>query len=409
MLSHLSIKFFKEATQATSYKETPNDIACKCPICGDSPRKKRLHLYTKDGNLEFVHCFNGGCELSKSQKTIDNFLKEYYPEIYKNFRVQKFNEKLDKNVDLQKIADSLETSQTQQNFANDSQVLANNSLISDNLPNNGNILQSIADPQEQYIRTPKPLNTFNTLNNDLNTFNTLNNDLNSLNTLNTLNAFKNPLNSINLNQNLKFIDIQRFLEPLKDYQIQYLKNRKLENLKDISYNCIANINIDGTIYYIKDFLVIPMYYENKIYGFYSRNIKNPRDFKTYISTQGYKLFNYFNIDNSENVYIFESIFDMYSSGLKNSVACLGARPPLELFKKIKNPVLCLDNDLTGINNSIDLLQKHNNCKSFVPPKDFKYKDINEMLVSENIEKVSKFIQDNIYNGISAITRLKLLR
>lgn len=62
------------------------DIACKCPICGDSrfsKSKKRLHLYKK-GEVINVNCFNGDCPAKNL--TPWNFFKTYAPRVFNQFR-----------------------------------------------------------------------------------------------------------------------------------------------------------------------------------------------------------------------------------------------------------------------------------------------------------------------------------
>lgn len=66
------------------------DIACKCPICGDSRigNKKRLHLYQK-GDVINVNCFNGDCPVVNMAPY--SFFKEYVPRIFQEY--QNFNRK----------------------------------------------------------------------------------------------------------------------------------------------------------------------------------------------------------------------------------------------------------------------------------------------------------------------------
>lgn len=63
------------------------DIACSCPICGDSRQgnKRRLHFYQR-GDVINVNCFNGDCPVVNM--TLYTFLKNYSPRIltsYKDF------------------------------------------------------------------------------------------------------------------------------------------------------------------------------------------------------------------------------------------------------------------------------------------------------------------------------------
>lgn len=69
------------------------DIACKCPVCGDSRTRKnlkRLHLYQK-GDVINVNCFNGDC-LVKNM-TPYRFFEDYNSRVFeqfKNFYKRKF-------------------------------------------------------------------------------------------------------------------------------------------------------------------------------------------------------------------------------------------------------------------------------------------------------------------------------
>lgn len=69
------------------------DIACKCPVCGDSRTRKnlkRLHLYQK-GDVINVNCFNGDC--SVKNMTPYRFFEDYNSRVFeqfKNFYKRKF-------------------------------------------------------------------------------------------------------------------------------------------------------------------------------------------------------------------------------------------------------------------------------------------------------------------------------
>lgn len=69
------------------------DIACKCPVCGDSRTRKnlkRLHLYQK-GDVINVNCFNGDC--SVKNMTPYRFFEYYNSRVFeqfKNFYKRKF-------------------------------------------------------------------------------------------------------------------------------------------------------------------------------------------------------------------------------------------------------------------------------------------------------------------------------
>lgn len=69
------------------------DIACRCPVCGDSRTRKnlkRLHLYQK-GDVINVNCFNGDC--SVKNMTPYRFFEDYNSRVFeqfKNFYKRKF-------------------------------------------------------------------------------------------------------------------------------------------------------------------------------------------------------------------------------------------------------------------------------------------------------------------------------
>ena len=78
MLDRVDIKYFKLAVGSNIGRETDNDISARCPICGDSSKKKnskRLHLYTK-GDITNINCFNGDCQCQN--KTVYSFLRDFF-------------------------------------------------------------------------------------------------------------------------------------------------------------------------------------------------------------------------------------------------------------------------------------------------------------------------------------------
>lgn len=62
------------------------DIACRCPVCGDSRTRKnlkRLHLYQK-GDVINVNCFNGDC--SVKNMTPYRFFQDYSARVFEQFK-----------------------------------------------------------------------------------------------------------------------------------------------------------------------------------------------------------------------------------------------------------------------------------------------------------------------------------
>jgi hypothetical protein len=214
---------------------------------------------------------------------------------------------------------------------------------------------------------------------------------------------------IKTEDNLKIYtqDLSPYMLHLKDSDegIMYLKNRGI-SYRPLSsgkwYYGTQDLKIGDIVYKITNNIIIPLYYKNEMYGFYSRGIKD-KTFITYMDDRniGYKIWNWFNVNLNEPVYIFEGIFDAISSNKSNVIALLGAKLPEDRLKEMKEPVFCLDNDKTGILNMIEYSKKY---KVFVQPKHLKEKDSNELML--NGHNVGDIIDNNIYQGISAITRLK---
>lgn len=85
------------------------DIACRCPVCGDSRTRKnlkRLHLYQK-GDVINVNCFNGDC--SVKNMTPYRFFQDYNSRVFeqfKNFYKRKFFDR----VQVERAAKELKSS-----------------------------------------------------------------------------------------------------------------------------------------------------------------------------------------------------------------------------------------------------------------------------------------------------------
>lgn len=192
-----------------------------------------------------------------------------------------------------------------------------------------------------------------------------------------------------------------------DEAIAYLNKRGFDYFNS-SYEWYfgkQDLQIGDKLYKLNNAIIIPLYYEKEMYGFYSRNIYN-KEFFTYMPEQniGFKIAFWFQIDKSKPVWIFEGIFDALSSGLDNVIALMGAKIPEERLKELSEPIFVLDNDKTGILNSIEYSKK--GFKVYIQPNDLKEKDMNELMLNHPELNVSEMIKSNIYSGISAEIRLK---
>ncbi len=202
-------------------------------------------------------------------------------------------------------------------------------------------------------------------------------------------------------------DLSPYMTPIDGTPaITYLNNRGIPYDKEFGlwYYGNQDLKIGEITYPIKNSVIIPLYFDNEMYGFYSRSIKD-KMFCTYNNEMniGFKVWNWFKVDKTKPVYIFEGIFDAISSGLTNIIALMGAKLPDDRLNELSHPVFCLDNDKTGFLNSI----KYANLGKmvFVQPNELKEKDMNELKLNHNIN-IPELIKGNLYSGISAVVRIK---
>ena len=328
MIDKINRKYFLMAVSGAKIgKDGLNDITVRCPICGDSTIKKhstRLHLYNKN-NMDLVHCFNGGCELSDKNYTMFSFLKTFYPSLFDAYK-----------------------SETSMNSLN--KVL------------NKDVFDDIV-PIKEVIKK-KPVITHN-----------------------LFDFFKDIKDC---NEALLYLGKRGYF-----YNEQYGK----------FYFGFQDLQIGDKLYKITNCIIIPLYFEEEMYGFYSRNIAN-KEFWTYMPEVniGYKIAFWFQIDKNRETLITEGIFDCLSINYDNKIACMGAKLPEERLKELKDPIFVLDNDKTGIKNSIDYAQR--GYKVFVQPDKYKEKDMNELMLNHPEVDIYKMIKENTFSGIMAVVKLR---
>lgn len=357
MLDRIDIKYFKLAVGKNLGKETDSDISARCPVCGDSrtnKRSTRLHLYKK-GDHTGVNCFNGDC--SVENKTVYSFLRDFYPEHLSGYRREKFQENLA----------TLGADSSGDVFGN----------FSDSKPQE--LPETIGDWEVTEIA---PLET------------------------------SNPVIPI---------DLKNYMTPIEKVSkaLEYINSRGLKYSPELYGKWFyghQNLEIDGVFYRVQNSIIIPLYTDSsftEMYGFYSRSISD-KFFCTFMQDVniGYKIWNYFNIDKTKEVYIFEGIFDALASGLDNVIALMGAKLPQERLQEI-NPVFVLDNDRTGLMNSLEYADL--GYPVFVQDK-YSEKDMNELMKSlmkspmkNNPDlNLPNFIKSNILRGIFARVKISSL-
>lgn len=194
---------------------------------------------------------------------------------------------------------------------------------------------------------------------------------------------------------------------------RYLAGRKLPT--DGIYYSPEGINLAGKFIPIKDCIVIPLWFneaERSVYGFQARSIEG-KTFYTYIPDEnsGYKVWNWFGIDKSKPVFVFESTFDALSSGLPREriVAALGSDLNDDRIGEIDEAIFCLDNqfqDLTSKTKSLKLLK--DGYRVFIWPNSIQDKDSNSWLQhTTSTKSFAHVILPNIMSGGKGILRLKL--
>lgn len=300
MLDRIDIKYFKMAVGDSNIRETDNDIAVSCPVCGDSRTKhnsRRLHLYKK-GDYTGVNCFNGDCPVEN--KTVFSFLRDFFPNHLSSYRREKFQDNM--------------------------QQLSQTSLLGKQSFPGDDVFDFAKEPKSELVDFEDWENT----------------------EIAKLSSKISPVASI---------DLRGYITPIEKVSqaLEYIKSRGLSYSPE-SYGRWfyghQNLEIDDVLYKVQDSIIIPLYTDSsftKMYGFYSRSISG-KFFSTFMQdiNVGYKIWNYFNIDNTKEVYIFEGIFDAIASGLDNVIALMGAKLPEDRLKEINNPVFVLDNDRTGL-------------------------------------------------------------
>lgn len=209
---------------------------------------------------------------------------------------------------------------------------------------------------------------------------------------------------------LCLFDLSNTMQPLESSPeaLEYVTNRGFTYQPSWKwFYCRDNLEINNKVYLTENSVVIPLYKGDLWYGFYSRNISK-KSFATYIPERnsGMKIWNIFNIDKSKPVYIFEGIFDALSlliSGEPNVIACLGATVPKDVLATLTEPILCYDNDRTGITNMVKALKETNFKVNVLDFGSDSPKDLNELL--QQGKELGQFVKDHIKSGPMAIISL----
>ena len=335
--------------------ESKDELIARCPICGDSKRHAnvaRLHLYGKF-NLPLVNCFNGGCPVQNMP--LGNFLRIFYPTVFQRYKRESLN-----NLSSLLKPDANDSGAKLENVGSD-------------------WLEDSLNPRMANESTPAPASSTPTIS-----------------TIQTIQTIKHPIKGIPTpweftKENPKIRE--------------YLVTRGLEAFaNDFWYSLSVFKAADtGKTYNTTNSIVLPLTYENKWYGFYSRSIETKR-FATYMAqgNDGFKVWNLFHVDLSKKIYIFEGVFDALAAkadGLTNVVACLGATISDKALALIPQPVFCYDNDITGWKNTHAQLKANPNSECLVIPERYTFKDANE--ARQQGYNLKDLISNFTYTGLKA--------
>lgn len=210
----------------------------------------------------------------------------------------------------------------------------------------------------------------------------------------------------NLSQVNNVIDLKykfnlntKYFKPAKYHKesVEFCKERHItEHIDKFYYNVHPDHLLSGM-------LIFPFLLDDQstLYGFQGRHCKEKK-FNTFSTNESMKVYNIYNVDFDQTVFIFESIID--SLMINNAIAMLGTSISEPVMNLIKKRVFVFDNDRTGKKRAIQMLESGEKC--LVYPDSFKYKDLNEA-VKKGVSKSSlpSLINENIYEGIKGITKI----
>lgn len=181
--------------------------------------------------------------------------------------------------------------------------------------------------------------------------------------------------------------------------VDFCKKRHIEeHIDTLYYNVHPNHTLSGML--IFPFIMAD---SEMIYGFQGRHTEHKR-FHTHSKNESLKVYNIYNVNIDEPVYVFESIID--SMMMDNSIAMLGTTLSKAITDKMKKPIYVCDNDFTGMKKCLQYLEEGKKC--FIFPDNFRYKDFNEAVMDGiNKSTLPKLILENVYQGLNGISKIKL--
>jgi len=367
-----------------------SDIAVSCPICNEGRswgKKHRLHLYIKDTyDSASIKCFN--CNYTGNMYS---YLKEYHPSEYKLY----INEKKGKTLETLKVCFNNKEDESE----NEEKVDITN--ISTGLDFSNSKEMEITTPSEEAPQEEKV---------------DISNISSGLDFSNTKIAPRDNIIKDKIKQDgLFLVDEPKGFTKLSDEAIEYLKKRGLTPKKEWLFSPKNNKIIFNDIKInLSEFIIVPFLKGDKWYGFQALAFKEKKFFIYMVNgNSGNKVWNIFNVDRNEPVYITESIYDSMSLCKDNVIAQLGAQLSDEVLKTLKKPIFVLDNfriDSTAYKETLKYAEK--GYSVFIWPENIPetIKDFNDIKkLGASCEKINKLIDKNVYQGMKAVLKLKMFR
>lgn len=226
---------------------------------------------------------------------------------------------------------------------------------------------------------------------------------------------------IPVNENSNVHDIIVNLERAKNNAkaLEYCMKRKLPEsfISELLYtgNFIKHVTENKIMEFANipdsdERIIIPVYDKDKNLTHIQGRALYPTELKyiTITIKDQFKIWGMDRIKYSEKVFCFEGVFD--ACFIPNSVATLGAQFNAKNLRQYAN-VYCPDFDIYTNKHvrkkCLDWVQVGGDL--FIPPEGINGKDVNELIQNGvEINKVVELIQNNVYNSISAIVRLKAM-
>ena len=171
--------------------------------------------------------------------------------------------------------------------------------------------------------------------------------------------------------------------------------------------------------YYKNRYIIPVYDEHKnIVYFQARRIHEEmlQKYANPTLTKGNIILNKHKFNKDKYIIITEGLIDAFMVENNQGTSCLGSSITEHFIEQIypltdKGVIVVMDNDKTGKNELIKLLNSTNKYKRklkyFLLPNKYKCKDINEVLIKYNIKDIYSMVMENSFSYEKTEVLLKL--